>query len=72
MTVVREHLLPNGQDPAILPYRGDARTRVPEHGEGQALALRAAARCFPVARGPVPRDRIRENISSGPLGPACL
>ena len=39
-TVVRERLLPNGQDQAILPYRGDERTRAPEHGEGQALALR--------------------------------
>ena len=29
----------------------------PRHGEGQALALRAAARFFIVARGPVPRDR---------------
>ena len=27
------------------------------HGEGQALALRSAARFFTVARGPVPRDR---------------
>ena len=48
------------------------RSRARWHGEGQALALRYAARFFIVARGPVPRERSRENISSGPLGPACL
>ena len=42
------------QDPAILPYRGDARTCAPGHGEGQALALRAAARCFHRSAGACP------------------
>ena len=33
-------------------------------GEGQALALRLAARFFTVARGPVPRDRPCANSSA--------
>ena len=37
---VPDYPRPKRQDPAILPYRGDARTRAQWHGEGQALALR--------------------------------
>ena len=50
----------------------------PQHGEGQALALRGTGVFRPrnpavtVARGPVPRDRYRQDAILGPLGPTCL
>ena len=51
----------------------------PQHGEGQALALRGRETVFrprnrpvTVARGPVPRDLYRQVMLLGPLGPTCL
>ena len=91
-TVVRARLLPNGQERGRLTYRsaGACPPRSPDPREKRTPAKavsrsdRGMARdrpspygmrhvFFTVARGPVPRDRsIREKISSGPLGPACL
>ena len=51
---VQDYPRPNRQDQALLPYRRDARTCAPGHGEGLSLALRAAARCFHRSAGACP------------------
>ena len=55
-TVVRDRLIPNGQDQAILPYRVMS-TRVPDStARDRPSPYDTKKVSYTVARGPVPRD----------------